>query len=328
MKQRKGYFTFFCLFLVFGLAVSVGAQSEQEVSGPKIIDTDENTFGDTQPQEETSQVESSVPYNRILVGVDDQIITMADYKAEHGDTELTYGRLDPMIDRLLLLKAAKDRSIETPENRVNKLFNRQLSQIQTTPGGLSSFLERRGLTREQYERKLKRDIKKRFLESRVLVDEFPQVRNQDTQPAYVSVRARLLFLDDVTTAWHIYNRLQVLPTEKTWNHLYEKYSQKLGLMDKNGSLGWFNWGQYNRDIEYRVYKLPIYAVSEPFPLQDGYALVYPTGFRLDPTNPVPSRSVKALQSYRRQFLTEKLYEKLHEEYSVVIPESVQQRIVR
>jgi parvulin-like peptidyl-prolyl isomerase len=303
------------IFLLTGICPVAWAKD----TSVQIIDIDKKAFKeDTTPE--------SVPVNRVLAVVDEQVITMADYQSKYGDTVLTYGRLQPLIDQLLLLAAAKDRKRSIPDDRLDKLVEQQIARINRRPGGLKTVLRRRGLTKRQFRSQLRRRLKTQFLESRVLAKEFPEIRNQDTQPAYVSVRARLMVVDDMAKAWRIYRWLQTQPSQTTWNQLYEKYAEKMSILGNDGDLGWFTWGQYNQKIEYRVFKLPLYAVSRPFKLRDGYALVYPTGYRLEPTVPEPSRAFKVYQGYRRRFLREKLYERLRQRKSVVIPSSIRDRL--
>lgn len=288
--------------------------------GVRVIGIDDETL-DT-----PIRSDKPVPVNRVIAVVDDRVLTMADYRAEHGDTVLTHGRIDPMIDRLLLLEAAEQAEVQAPEERIDQMVDRQLDRMGQQPGGLERMLRQRQLTEQQFRNQLRRRIKKQALESRVLVEYYPEVRDQDTRPAYVSVRARLLYVDSAERAWRIYGWLQDQPTEATWNRLYEDHSRKLSLMATHGDLGWFNWGQYSRSIEYPIYKIPLYTVSRPFPLRDGYALVYPTGYRLDPTNPEASRSLKVYRQYQRRYLLEQLYERLRDEMNVIVPTSVERRM--
>jgi parvulin-like peptidyl-prolyl isomerase len=316
MPDLKQFYVLTGMIIVLLGVSSIASAQDTSV---QIIDIDEDAF-----QKDT--VPRSVPVNRVLAVVDEQVITMADYQAKYGDTVLTYGRLKPMIDQLLLLATANDREISIPGNRLDQLVEKQITRINRRPGGLQTILRRRGLTKEQFRTQLRRRIRTQFLESRVLADEFPEIRNQDTQPAYVSVRARLMMVDDLSEAWRIYRWLQTQPAQTTWNQLYDKYARKMSLLGENGDLGWFTWGQFNQKIEYRVFKLPLYAVSQPFQLRDGYALVYPIGYRLEPTVPEPSQAFKVYQGYRRRFLREKLYERLRRRISVVIPTSVRDRL--
>ncbi len=266
------------------------------------------------------------PVDRLLCGVDTQVITMADYRARYGDTVLTYGRLEPMINQLLLLAEARNREISISQDRLDRLVEKQMDRLQKRSGGIDSILRQRGLTEKQFRSQLRRRIKTKFLESRVLGEVFPAIRSQDTRPASVSVRARMILVDKLTEAWRLYRWMKSQPTKKTWNRLFENHSKKISLMGDHGDLGWFGWGQFNRKIEYRVFKLPLYTVSEPFRLQEGYALVYPTGFRRKSTLSEPSETFKAYRRYRSRFLREKLYDRLRREKSVIIPTSVKDRL--
>jgi len=283
---------------------------------------------DEEPPEtaESAPRDRPVPVNRVLAVINDRVITMREYRAEHGDTELTYGRLEPMIDRLLLLEASGDTLLRKVEGRVDNLVERQLDRIRQQPGGLKRLLRMRGTTEEQLRSQFRQRIKQQSLESQVLTDYFPQVQSEDTRPAYVSVRARLMYVDSLDQAWDIYRWLQDQPSETTWNRFFDRYSRKISLMGDHGDLGWFHWGRFSPGIEYRIFRLPLYTVSRPFELRDGYALVYPTGYRLDPTQPGGSDSIQVYQRYRQRYLVDRLYDRLREKMNVVIPTSVRNRM--
>jgi hypothetical protein len=286
----------------------------------RIIDIDENT------KSRTDNARGPVPVNRVLAVVNDRVITMQDYQREHGDTVLTYGRLEPMIDRLLLQEAAGDTLLRTVQGRVDDLVGRQIGRLRRQPGGLERMLQMRGISEQELRNQLRERIKKQSLESRVLRDYFPQIQNEDTRPAYVSVRARLMYVDTLDEAWWIYRWLQDQPSETTWNTLFQEYSRKISLMGESGDLGWLHWGRFSPEIEYRIFRQPLYTVSRPFELRDGYALVYPIGYRLDPTNPEASDSLQVYRRYRRRYLLDQLYDRLRQEMNVVIPASVRSQI--
>lgn len=305
------------IFLSFALVVPTGTVMANDTSVRIIgINGEPSETAEPQPRDRP------IPVNRVLAVVNDRVITMQEYRAEHGDTVLTYGRLEPMIDRLLLLEAAGDTLLQKVEGRVDNLVERQLDRIRRQPGGLERLLRMRGTTEEQLRDQFRKRIKQQSLESQVLSDYFPQIQNEDTRPAYVSVRARLMYVDSLDRAWNVYRWLQDQPSEGTWNRLFDRYSRKISLMGNHGDLGWIHWGRFSPEIEYRIFRLPLYTVSRPFELRDGYALVYPTGYRLDPTNPEASDSIKVYRRYRRRYFVDRLYERLREEMNVVIPTSV------
>lgn len=285
----------------------------------EIISVDEDPF---KTEEETGPV----PVNRILAVVGEQVLTMDEYQTRYGDTRLSQRRLRPLVNQMLLEKAASDREVSLSESRVDRLVNRQVDRMSRAPGGLDRVLRREGLTESEYRGQLRRRLKKQGLESRLLPEFFPGLDNSDTRPASVSVRARLMLVDDVASAWRIYGWLNDQPSERTWNRLFDEYSRRMGLMGKYGDLGWFQWGHFNSKVEYRIFTLPLYAVSEPFPLQDGYALVYPTGYRFTPNESPGSTARKAYRRYQRRYYREQLYDRLREDYPVSYPSSVRRQL--
>lgn len=316
MIRKSSVFVVFLLGFLVAFHVPVPAQD----TSVEIISVDEKSLqsgqGETGP----------VSVNRVLAVVGEQVLTMDDYKNRYGDTGLTYGRMKPMVNMLLLREAARNREISFSEARLDRMVERQEQRLSSAPGGLDRLLSQRGLTRSEYRENLRRRIRKQGLERQLLPEYFPGIDNSDTRPASVSVRARLIIVDDVASAWRIYDWLNDVPTEKTWNELYERYSRKLGLMGKFGDLGWFHWGHFNRQVEYRIFKLPLYAVSKPFQLRDGYALVYPTGYRFTPDNSTGSTALNAYNRYQRRYYRERLYQRLREDYSVNYPASVKSQL--
>lgn len=309
----------FVLLLVFVLAASAAPVTAQDTS-VEIISVDE------QPFETRASETGPVAVNRVLAVVGEQVLTMGDYRKRYADTELTYARLRPLVNRMLLKEAARSRDVSFSESRLDRLVERQMQRFSSAPGGLQRVLDQRGLTRDAYRRQLRRRIEKQALESRLLPEFFPALDESDTRPASVSVRARLILVDSVSRAWQIYDWLNDQPSELTWNRLFDRYSRQLSLMGSHGDLGWFQWGHFNRQVEYRIFKLPLYTVSKPFRLRNGYALVYPTGYRFTPDKTPGKTALRAYRRYQRRYYRGKLYEKLRNNYSVNYPASVQRQL--
>ncbi|MFB6226796.1 MAG: peptidylprolyl isomerase [bacterium] len=276
---------------------------------------------DTEPFE-TAGNTGPVAVNRVLAVVGDQVLTMNDYTERYGDTKLSLRRLKPLVNRLLLRRAAKSNEVTLKESRLNQMVQQQIDRVSSAPGGLSRLLRRRGMTKNDYRQQLRKRIEKQVLENRLLRQYFPGLQNPDTRPASVSVRARLMMVEDVATAWWVYGWLNDSPDEATWNQLFSTYSKRLSLMGNHGDLGWFRWGYFNREVEYRIYSLPLYAVSQPFKLRNGYALVYPTGYRFTPNTQPGQKSKRAYRRYRQRFYRDRLYDKLRQDFEVNYPSSV------
>jgi hypothetical protein len=268
--------------------------------------------------------------NRILAVVENQAITMREYELEFGDTEVTRPRLNRLINRALIQQAGRESGIILDRARVRNFVDSRVQSIkQRGASAFDRFLRQRGITEAEYRSRLIQQIRNQRLRSRVLIRFYPQLAQPDTRAAQQLIKGRMMVLPDSGTAYEVYRALKQDPTMSTWDREFQEHSRKLGFMDENGELDWFTWGTYSREIEYRFFKNDLLRLSRPFQLRGQYALVIPTGFRLNTLARTASEDLFRLyESFRRRFYTEQLSERLRDRYSVNIPESVQQELNR
>ena len=188
------------------------------------------------------------------------------------------------------------------------------------------MLQVQGLSESEYRQQMHDRIRQQMTETRLISRLYPEAREADTRAAQVHARARLMLVENPARAWQIYGWLQDNPTEQTWNKLYQQYSKKIFLMDKNGDLGWFRWGHYDKKIEYRVFSQPLYSVSKPFPFRERYALVYPTGYRITRSDTTPQGARSTFQQFRQKYYREQLYQRLRRDYDVIYPTAVRREL--
>lgn len=267
------------------------------------------------------------PVNRVLAVVGDQVVTLREYHRQYGDVPVTRKRLNDLVNRHLLREAARDRDLMPDTGMMDRYVNRRMSNIRSRAGGqLKAYLRRESQSETQFRRQVRRSVRRQIITSRLVREYFPEDRS-DTMPAGVKVRARLIVVKDVATAWHLYRWLRMDPRSSTWNRLFDRYSQRLGLMGRHGDLGWFQWGHFHPEIEYRVFRLPLHGVSRPFALKGRYAIVSPTGMRVMPDGATVSPEVlQAYRRYRQRLYREKLSGRLREDYTVEIPPSVRRTL--
>ncbi len=268
------------------------------------------------------------PINRVLAVVGDRAVTMRDYQERYGESSLTRDRLRNLVDRLLLVQAARDRDLLPDTGQVDRLVQRRMDMMRERAGSrFRKFLRQRSLSEAEFRRRIRERIQREIVTSRLMREVYPSDDRRDTRPAGARVRARLILVESLPRAWDLYRWLNRDPRQSTWNRLFERYSVKLGRMGEGGDLGWFHWGQFSPAIEYRLYRLPLHAISRPFALRDRYAIVMPTGLRLDPEeSSLDPDALEAYRGYRRRFLREELADRLRESYAVTIPPSVRRRM--
>lgn len=268
------------------------------------------------------------PINRVLAVVGGRAVTMRDYQERYGESPLTRDRLRNLVDRLLLVRAARDRDLLPDTGQVDRLVQRRMEAMRERAGSrFRRFLRQRSLSEAEFRRRIRERVQREIVTSRLMREVYPSDDRRDTRPAGARVRARLILVESLPRAWDLYRWLSRDPRRSTWNRLFEEYSLKLGRMGKGGDLGWFHWGEFSSAIEYRLYRLPLNAISQPFALRDRYAIVRPTGVRLDPKgSSLDPDALEAYRRYRRRFLREELADRLRESYSVTIPPSVRRRL--
>lgn len=263
------------------------------------------------------------PVNRVLAVVGDRAVTLREYRRQYGDVPVTRRRLDDLVNRHLLREAARDRDLMPDTGLMDRYVNRRMSEVRSRAGArFEAYLRRESRSETQFRQRVRRSVERQIIISR-LVEEFFPDEGSDTVPAGVKVRARMIVVEDVATAWHLYRWLREDPRTSTWNRLFERYSQRMSPMGQHGDLGWFQWGHFHPKIEYRVFRLPLHGVSRPFSLKGRYAIVSPTGMRVMPDGATVSPGVlKAYRRYRQRFYREKLSSRLRDHYTVEIPPSV------
>lgn len=321
-KQLIGLILIIYLGIGVFLPTVLNAQEGNPSSPPlRVLEVDK------QPKKAKKAEERVESVNRILAMVGDHVVTMNQYRKRYGDTTLSRERLNPLVNEILLQAAADAKKLSPSEDQVQSVIQRQMDQIKSR--GTQQFeriLQVRGITEDEYKDQLREKARMQMLETRVLGHYFPSIRQSDTRAAQTYARARLMLIDDVSTAWQVYSWLKGSPTERTWNKLFKRYSDKLSLMGKHGDLGWFRWGYYGDPIEYRVYSLPLYTVSRPFRFRDYYAIVYPTGYRIARYGESSSDVFRKYQQFRRRSYRERLFDRLRSEYTVVYPSEVRKKL--
>ncbi len=267
--------------------------------------------------------------NRVLAIVGDSVITLREYQQKFADTTLVKERLEDLIDQTLINQAAADMGISVSEQQARQLVDRRLEAM-IASGGKEEFrqyLAGKNMTEDKFRKKMLKQAQKEIILMRVLSRAFPEFSKPDTVAAASRVQARLMIIPDRKQAYKVFEKLQKNPSEENWNRLYQKHSRPRWFVGKNGNLGWFGWGSFHTEIEYRVFKLPLYGLSEPFEWRGDYLIVWKTGVKSPESGIKPSmKDLEYFEQLRQRYYQGKLLKSLREHYAVDIPDSVRRRL--
>ncbi len=250
---------------------------------------------------------------------------MKHYRDRFGDTDLKTTRLRQLIEARMIQQRAREMEVLLQKQRVEAFVDDRIDSMVEENGSdaFDQYLRSQGWSREEYRLRLRSQIRDEMLRGRVIARTYPEVQDSDTYPAYRQIRARMILVEDSSTARSIHRNLSDSPAESTWNRMFEEHSLKLSFMGPHGDLGWFQWGHFDREIEYQIYRLPEYGFSEPFVVRGRYALVHRTGTRSVPNPQGDTGAVlRTEQRLRAHFYEDRLLRELRRRYSVVVPRSV------
>ncbi len=279
-----------------------------------------------EPRPEADEPPGDGMLNRIFAHVGNRVISLADYRESYGTSKLEENKLRSLIEEKLLLLALDELEIQLDQREIERVIKDQVEQMKNAVGTaeFSRYLNQQGISKEDFTRLLvEQTISQQKLQT-VLVTVFPELRPADT-PTVGSrpskIRGRLMLFPDQQMADTAYRQLD---REKNWRKVFNEYSRKLAFMGDYGDLGWFAWGNYAEEMEYTLFKLPLYGISQPFEFRGFYAIVQKTGTRLiPPWTEVDMRTLQRWEQYRFQHHKEKLLAKLWEHYKVKIPASLE-----
>lgn len=263
--------------------------------------------------------------NRILAQVTDEAITLNDYREQYGDTEVTGEKLKLLIEKELIQAAADELKINIDDDRLQKLAKQRIGRLKQAEGieSYHRYLEERELSEGEFKEQLKKQARNDQLVNSLLNFAFPDFSPGDTasnRKAPGQIRARMMLFSDSSTAHRV---LEQLNQGTPWATLYDSYSRKFSFLGTHGDLGWFTWGRFARPLEYSLYKLPLYGISDPIEFKNYYALIHKTGTRLHPPGAtVSKKSSSRWTEYRLRDYREKLMDLLKSRYTVKIPDSL------
>lgn len=247
------------------------------------------------------QVQASETLDRILVVVNDQIITESDLdrvlqpilsRMKATVDEATFKRqsnearsafLKQLVDDRLIISEAHATDTEVDEAEVDEMMDDMRSKFPTDEV-FESVLQQQGLTRKKLRERFGDDIiKRRIIDFKVrarvavspgeIKDFYDGHKNEFLSPPEVRVRQILTRAGDTRSdeeaeevALSLYDRLAAGEDMAELATQYSEGSEK----DAGGDMGWVKQGQYMQNLDKAIFGLKINEISTPIKTRLGY----------------------------------------------------------
>ncbi len=291
-----------------------------------------------------SSFAKEVVYDRILVKINDDIITLYDLEEEmkpiytkiKGKTlsasqkeqleKLRKQTLDKMVNDKLMAQEIKKYQIDIPD----KVIDDEIANIKEERGlsdeQFAEMVKGDGLTVEEFRTKLKSVIEKQELlgymvHSKVLVTDSEIQKEyearQDDYRLEKMVELSIILLPPDVAALEVKKRIE--DGEMTFAQAASKFSIGPGK-DKGGSIGELNWGDLADDWKTSIEGIPAGGVGTPITVQGKEALLSPIKIvenRLVPLEEVKDDISNKLMQKKRDVVFDDYFNKLKQS-SVII----------
>lgn len=283
-------------------------------------------------------------YDRILVKINDDIITQYDLNEEMkpilekiGDRSLNDAEkaqlekmrkqvLERMVNDRLMQQEIKRFEINVSDDRVDQEIERLKSERNMTDEEFAATIEKDGMTMPQFRTKLKGLIEKQELlnimvRSKVVVTDSEiqaeYEKNRDNYAMDKTVTLAIIILPSDVPAEEVKKRIG--DGELTFAEAAEKYTIGPGK-DKGGAIGEVVWNDLADEWQEALEGLPEGAVSSPIEVQGNDALLSPVKIaddRLVPLDDVRDEIFKRLMEAKRETLFEQYFDKLKQSSVIV-----------
>lgn len=283
-------------------------------------------------------------YDRILVKINDDIITQYDLNEEMkpilekiGDRSLNDAEkaqlekmrkqvLERMVNDRLMQQEIKRFEINVSDDRVDQEIERLKSERNMTDEEFAATIEKDGMTMPQFRTKLKGLIEKQELlnimvRSKVVVTDSEiqaeYEKNRDNYAMDKTVTLAIIILPSDVSAEEVKKRIG--DGELTFAEAAEKYTIGPGK-DKGGAIGEVVWNDLADEWQEALEGLPEGAVSSPIEVQGNDALLSPVKIaddRLVPLDDVRDEIFKRLMEAKRETLFEQYFDKLKQSSVIV-----------
>ncbi|MEF2232053.1 MAG: SurA N-terminal domain-containing protein [Pseudodesulfovibrio sp.] len=285
-----------------------------------------------------------VVYDRILVKINDEIITQYDLDEEMKPIyaqikgkqltdeqknqleELRQQTLEKMINDNLLAQEIKKYGIEIPDKAIDDEIAKMKEERGFTEDQFLEMVKQDGMTLEEFRTRLKAIFEKQELlgymvHSKVLVtDSEIQKEYEDHRDDYLlekMVELAIILLPPDISAMEVKKRIE--DGELTFAEAAEKYSVGPGK-EKGGSIGDMDWGDLAEDWKQSIEGVKPGGVGSPIRVQGREALLCPVKTmedRLVPLEDVRDDISNRLMQKKRDTIFKEYFDKLKQSSVIV-----------
>jgi len=285
-----------------------------------------------------------VVYNRILVKINENIITQYDLDEEMqpimqqiGDRRLSDNEkvqlanlrkkaLDKMVNDILIQQEVNKFGIEITEEVLDKEISRVKGERQMNDEEFEAAVAKDGLSMDDFRVRLKEMLQKHELISH-MVNKKVLVTDSEIEKEYGSrkdeytleklVEVGMLLLPSDVSAVEV--RTRIMDGELTFAEAVEKYSIGPGK-DSGGSIGEMNYSDLAFDWKEAIADVKVGGVSEPLMIQGQEALLSPIQIskdRLVPLEEVRDNLYQELMDQKRDKIFTDYFDQLKEKSVIV-----------
>ncbi len=294
-------------------------------------------------------VSFGVTVDRILANIDDQVITLADYKlfakeltAGEADDDVDEGLLRQLVEEKLIAREAVRRGMEASDEEVEQAIQEFKSLNGLSQNDLETFLQEDGKDMEKF----RAVVRERILISRMLgsevdakvlvtdpeIDAFYESHKQEflDTPETVELKAIFLLLREGATVTEITDMkrraltiVALLREGDSFERLVDEYSDE-PLKSSNGVLGRFTRGALITSLDRKAFSMKEGEISDPVWVGDGVfilKLVKRTEDTYKPVEELKDRIYGDLFKRKREKVLNDWIKSLWEKSSVTIRQS-------
>ncbi len=250
----------------------------------------------------SSQVCHGLTMDRVLASVNNEIITLADYKKfievigeiSHGKDKgaIDDDLLKKLIEEKLIVQEAKRRGFEAGDDEITEMMEEFKSQNSMTQEDLEGFLEEASIELSDYRSMLKDQI----LSSKLVgsdIDSKIIVREEEIEEYYVANRREFLESPERVEVKAVFLRLRegasvteitdlkrralkisgLLKEGENFSRIVEEYSDE-PLKSQEGLLGVFTKGTLISPLDMEAFSMQEGDISEPIWVGEGVYILY------------------------------------------------------
>lgn len=239
--------------------------------------------------------------DRIIAKVNSDVITLSELQdiSRQSEVDLTDSTreaiLSRLIDRILLVQAARKDRIEIPEAYINLQAEKEIQRIKSNfpkPGDFEAWLAKQNMSEEAIRIVLKERLSQELIINRYLRKNVPPISDEDirkfkrTNPddavKQETVHLKQIFFEipedsspdqNETIHQKAVQCFRELKMGTSFESLVVKYSDDSASKEEGGDLGYIHHGEIMPEIEKLAFSLNEGDFSEPILTERGYHII-------------------------------------------------------